>query len=82
MQSNVSTGAAGSERQSSDHQLARSGSGRGGSNEDLIAGRRMQAAAADRVGIESGCEPAGLARRAPRSGVGVGGLLSLRRCAL
>lgn len=49
---------------------------------DLIAGRRMQAAAADRVGIGSGCEPAGLARRAPRSGVGVGGLLSLRRCAL
>lgn len=50
--------------------------------EDLIAGRRMQAAAADRVGIESGCEPAGLARRAPRSGVGVGGLLSLRRFVL
>ena len=49
--------------------------------EDLIAGRRMQAAAADRVGIESGCEPAGLARWAPRSGVGVGGLLSLRRFA-
>lgn len=50
--------------------------------EDLIAGRRMQAAAADRVGIGSGCEPAGLARRAPRSGVGVGGLLSLRRFVL
>jgi len=50
--------------------------------EDPIAGRRMQAAAADRVGIESGCEPAGLARRAPRSGVGVGGLLSLRRFVL
>ena len=49
--------------------------------EDLIAGRRMQAAAADRVGIGSGCEPAGLARWAPRSGVGVGGLLSLRRFA-
>ena len=50
--------------------------------EDPIAGRRMQAAAADRVGIGSGCEPAGLARWAPRSGVGVGGLLSLRRFVL
>ena len=39
----------------------------------LTEGRRMQAAAADRVGIESGCESAGLARRSPRSGVGVGG---------
>ena len=42
-------------------------------NEDLTEGRRMQAAAADRGGIGSVCESAGLARRAPRSGVGVGG---------
>ena len=36
----------------------------------------MHAAAADRGGIESGCEPAGLARRGRLLGVGLGAVLA------